>query len=160
MAGAEPDHSAGKAKSATGKAKTVKKSAGTTSDAANPAADVRASILDRVSAALEDMKAEEIVEIDLAGKTSLADTMIIATGRSNRHVGSIADRIVEFVKLAGHPTPRVEGLPHCDWVLIDAGDVIAHVFRPDVRQFYNLEKMWAGDRPSEQTAELRSPLIS
>jgi ribosome-associated protein len=160
---AEPDHTADKAKTTSGKATTSKPRAAKSKAGKNPEtaqAETRPSILDRVSAALEDMKAEEVVEIDLAGKTSLADTMIIASGRSNRHVGAIADRIVEFVKLAGHPSPRVEGQPHCDWVLIDAGDVIAHVFRPDVRQFYNLEKMWAGDRPSEQTAESRTPLTS
>jgi ribosome-associated protein len=105
--------------------------------------------LERVSAALEDMKAEDVIAIDLAGKTSLADTMIIASGRSNRHVGSIAERVVEFLKAAGQPVPRIEGFPHCDWVLVDAGDVIVHVFRPEVRQFYNLEKMWGADRPVE-----------
>lgn len=99
------------------------------------------------------MKAEEIVAIDLTGKTSLADTMIIASGRSNRHVGSIAERVIEFIKEAGLPPPRVEGFPHCDWVLVDAGDVIVHVFRPEVRLFYNLEKMWGADRPVEQPAE-------
>ena len=107
-----------------------------------------------VTAALEDMKAEEVVTIDLVGKTSLADSMVIATGRSNRHVGAIADRVVEFLKQAGQPTPRIEGQPYCDWVLIDAGDVIIHVFRPDVRQFYNLEKMWGADRPVEQSGDL------
>jgi ribosome-associated protein len=105
--------------------------------------------LERVTAALEDMKAEDVIAIDLAGKTSLADTMIIASGRSNRHVGSIAERVVEFLKAAGQPVPRIEGFPHCDWVLVDAGDVIVHVFRPEVRQFYNLEKMWGADRPVE-----------
>jgi iojap-like ribosome-associated protein len=100
---------------------------------------------------LEDMKAEETVEIDLAGKTTLADAMIIASGRSNRHVGSIAERIIEELKNNGHGFPRVEGMPACDWVLIDAGDVLVHVFRPEVRAFYNLEKMWSADRPDEQT---------
>jgi ribosome-associated protein len=105
--------------------------------------------LERVTAALDDMKAEDVITIDLAGKTSLADAMIIASGRSNRHVGSIAERVVEFLKAAGQPVPRIEGFPHCDWVLVDAGDVIVHVFRPEVRQFYNLEKMWGADRPVE-----------
>jgi ribosome-associated protein len=104
------------------------------------------------TAAIEDMKAEDTVVIDLAGKTSLADQMIITSGRSNRHVGAIADEVVKMLKEAGHPSPRVEGQPHCDWVLIDAGDVIVHVFRPEVRQFYNLEKMWGVDRPSERAA--------
>ena len=97
-------------------------------------------ILDR----LEDMKAEDTVTIDLTGKTSIADTMVITSGRSNRHVGSIADRVLEGLKKAGIPDAHVEGLPHCDWVLIDAGDVVVHVFRPEVRAFYDLEKMWAG----------------
>jgi ribosome-associated protein len=89
------------------------------------------------------------VAIDLEGKTTLADAMIIASGRSNVHVGAIADRVVKACRAAGYPTPKVEGLPHCDWVLIDARDAIAHVFRPEVRQFYNLEKMWGADRPGE-----------
>jgi ribosome-associated protein len=70
--------------------------------------------------------------------------MVVTTGRSNRHVGAVADRVLEGLKHAGVPDVRVEGMPHCDWVLIDAGDVIVHVFRPEVRAFYNLEKMWAG----------------
>ena len=108
-----------------------------------------------VLTALDDSKAEEIVSIDLAGKTAIADTMFIATGRSNTHVGSIADRVLKACKAAGVTAPRIEGLPHCDWVLVDAGDVIIHVFRPEVRQFYNLEKMWSGDRPNELEAERR-----
>jgi ribosome-associated protein len=122
-----------------------------------PTAPPDSLALERVNAALDDMKAEEIVQIDLAGKTSLADTMIIANGRSNRHVGSIAERVVEFIKAAGLATPRVEGFPHCDWVLVDAGDVIVHVFRPEVRQFYNLEKMWGADRPTEQAQDGSRP---
>ena len=101
---------------------------------------------------LEDMKAEDVVEIDLAGKTSIADTMIVASGRSHRHVGAIAERVLEVLKQRGFGPARVEGLPACDWVLIDAGDVIVHVFRPEVRSFYNLEKMWGADRPSELAA--------
>jgi len=98
---------------------------------------------------LEDAKAENIVSIELAGKTTLADRMIIATGRSSTHVGAIADRVVKACREAGYPTPKVEGLPLCDWVLLDARDAIVHIFRPDVRQFYNLEKMWSADRPGE-----------
>lgn len=96
---------------------------------------------------LDEMKAEETISIDLAGKTSLADTMIIASGRSQRHVGSIADKIIQEMKNRGFGNARVEGLPACDWVLIDAGDVLVHIFRPEVRGFYNLEKMWGADRP-------------
>ena len=103
-------------------------------------------------ACLEDMKAEETVEIDLVGKTSLADTMIVTSGRSHRHVGAIADRVIQALKDKGLGNPRVEGLPACDWVLIDAGDVLVHVFRPEVRGFYNLEKIWGADRPLDRAA--------
>ncbi|RDJ21931.1 ribosome silencing factor [Bosea caraganae] len=112
----------------------------------NPSADSVALAV-RV---LEDMKAEDVTVIDLVGKTSLADAMIIATGRVNRHVASIADSLVEAIKGSGLPSPKVEGMPACDWVLIDTGDLIIHVFRPEVRQFYNLEKMWGADRPHER----------
>jgi ribosome-associated protein len=98
------------------------------------------------------MKAEETVEIDLIGKTSIADTMIVTSGRSNRHVGAIADRVLHALKDKGFGSARVEGLPACDWVLIDAGDVLVHIFRPEVRGFYNLEKMWGADRPAEPRA--------
>lgn len=98
---------------------------------------------------LDDMKAEDIAEIDLRGKSSIADVMIVATGRVARHVGAIADRLARDLKEAGHGKSRVEGMPVCDWVLIDSGDVIVHIFRPEVRAFYNLEKMWSAGRPSE-----------
>ena len=98
---------------------------------------------------LEDGKAEEVVTIDLEGKTTLADRMIIASGRSSTHVGAIADRVLKACRDAGFPSPRVEGVPLCDWVLLDARDAIVHIFRPDVRRFYNLEKMWGADRPDE-----------
>ena len=98
---------------------------------------------------LDDNKAEETVVIDLRGKSVMADEMVIATGRSNRHVGSIADKVIQEMKNRGFGNARVEGLPACDWVLIDAGDVIVHLFRPEVRAFYNLEKMWSEGRPVE-----------
>ncbi len=94
---------------------------------------------------LEDDKAQDIVVIDLKGKSSMADTMIVASGRSHRHVGAIADHVLRALKDAGEGRARVEGLPHCDWVLIDAGDLIIHLFRPEVRAFYNIEKIWAVD---------------
>ena len=97
-----------------------------------------------VLGSLDDMKAEDTLTIDLREKSSLADTMVVTSGRSNRHVGSVADRVLENLRKAGVKNLRVEGMPHCDWVLIDAGDVIVHVFRPEVREFYNLEKMWSG----------------
>ena len=101
---------------------------------------------------LEDAKAENIVSIDLSGKTTIADRMIVASGRSSTHVGAIADRVVKACREAGFPTPKIEGMPVCDWVLLDARDAIVHIFRPDVRQFYNLEKMWGADRPGEVRA--------
>ena len=85
--------------------------------------------------------------IDLRGKSPMADTMIVASGRSHRHVGALADHVVRALKEAGYGKARVEGLPHCDWVLIDAGDVVVHLFRPEVRSFYNIEKIWAVDSP-------------
>jgi len=109
-------------------------------------------VLQSVLASLEDSKAEDIVSINLTGKTSIADTMIVASGRSNTHVGAIADRVLKALKEVGAPAKRVEGLPYCDWVLVDAGDIIVHIFRPEVRQFYNLEKMWGMDRPGERRA--------
>ena len=94
---------------------------------------------------LDDDKAEDIVLIDLKGKSPMADAMIVASGRSHRHVGALADHILRALKETGHGKARVEGLPHCDWVLIDAGDVIVHLFRPEVRTFYNIEKIWSVD---------------
>jgi ribosome-associated protein len=98
---------------------------------------------------LDDMKAEDIVEVDLRGKSAMADVMIIATGRVARHVGAIAERVLQDLKAHGHGHARVEGMPVNDWVLIDTGDVIVHLFRPEVRAFYNLEKMWSSGRPNE-----------
>ena len=92
---------------------------------------------------LDEAKAEEIVDIPLEGKSSLGDYMVVATGRSDRHVGAIADQLATKLKEAGLARVRVEGMPTCDWVLIDAGDIIIHVFRPEVRSFDNLERMWA-----------------
>jgi ribosome-associated protein len=92
------------------------------------------------------MKAEDSLTIDLAGKSSIADFMVVASGRSNRHVASIADQVVKDIEKAGVPQVRVEGLRQGDWVLIDAGDVIVHVFRPEVRAHYNLEKMWSAGK--------------
>ena len=100
-----------------------------------------------VMESLDDAKAEDSLLIDLHGKTAIADAMIITTGRSSVHVASIADRVLKALKEAMNGVPRIEGLSGGDWVLIDAGDIIVHVFRPEVRQFYNLEKMWGSDRP-------------
>ncbi len=108
------------------------------------------SLAQTITTSLEDAKAEDIVSIDLRGKTTLADLMVIATGRSNVHVGAIADRLLKAFKAGGLAAPRIEGLPHGDWVLLDANDAIVHIFRPEVRKFYNLEKMWGADRPGEK----------
>ncbi len=89
------------------------------------------------------MKAEDSVTIDLTGKNSIGDYMVVTSGRSQRHVGSVAERVVKDIEAAGVRDVRVEGLRHCDWVLIDAGAVIVHVFKPETRSFYNLEKMWS-----------------
>jgi ribosome-associated protein len=100
---------------------------------------------------LDDAKAEEIVSIDLAGKSSIGDFMVIATGGTDRHVGAIADQIRTKLKDAGVTDVRVCGQEACDWVVVDAGDIVVHVFRPEVRDFYNLEKIWSVDRPADTT---------
>jgi ribosome-associated protein len=113
--------------------------------------DASARAIETVLASLEDSKAENIVPIDIRGKSSLADHMVVASGRSHRHVSAVADNLLKALKEAGLGTARVEGLSGADWVLIDAGDVIVHVFRPEVREFYNLEKMWLTPDLSEET---------
>jgi ribosome-associated protein len=100
-------------------------------------------ILRLVLARLDDAKAEDTTTIDIKDKSSIGDYMVVTSGRSQRHVGAVADHVLKDLDAAGVPGLRVEGMRHCDWVLIDAGDVIVHVFRPEVRAFYNLEKMWA-----------------
>ena len=105
-----------------------------------------------VLASLEDAKAEDIVSIDIAGKSALGDHMVVTSGRSHRHVSAIADRLAGDLKQAGIGPVRIEGLPHCDWVLIDAGDTIVHIFRPEVREFYNIEKMWQAELHPERRA--------
>ena len=107
---------------------------------------------------LDDDQAVETVSIPLGGKSSIADFMVIASGRSTRQVASMAAKLAEKIKAAYGRTPRIEGLPAADWVLIDAGDVIVHLFRPEVRSFYNLERMWAfGDAPPATQAIEQGP---
>ncbi|MEQ1936879.1 ribosome silencing factor [Mesorhizobium sp. CN5-321] len=113
--------------------------------------DVSSRALEIVLASLEDSKAENIVSIDIQGKSSLGDHMVIASGRSHRHVSAVADHLIKALKDAGLGTARVEGLASADWVLIDSGDIIVHVFRPEVRDFYNLEKMWQAPDLEEET---------
>lgn len=117
----------------------------TVSTAAVPAISAEKSPVELILNILDDAKAEETVSVDITGKSSLADHMIVTSGRSQRHVGAVADQIIRALRENGFGKPRVEGLPHCDWVLVDTGDVIVHIFRPEVREFYNIEKMWQAD---------------
>lgn len=105
-------------------------------------------VLETVLESLDDSKAQDLTTIDIQGKSALGDYMIVASGRSHRHVNAIADHLLRDLKAKGCGTPRIEGLPHCDWVLLDTGDVIVHIFRPEVRSFYGIEKMW--QMPDEQ----------
>ena len=114
--------------------------------------DASSRALDTVLASLEDSKAENIVSIDIQGKSTLGDYMVVASGRSHRHVSAVADHLIKALKDAGLGNARVEGLASADWVLIDSGDIIVHVFQPEIRAFYNLEKMWSADRGAEPTA--------
>jgi ribosome-associated protein len=101
---------------------------------------------------LDEDKAQDVVFIDLKDKSSIADGLIVASGRSHRHVAALADRLLRALKDEGYGRARVEGMPHCDWVLIDAGDVIVHLFRPEVRTFYNIEKIWSVQPPARAAA--------
>ena len=103
---------------------------------------VAGSVHELVLDQLDEDQAQELVSIALEGKSNIADHMVIASGRSTRQVAAMATKLAERIKKEGHGTPRIEGLPAADWVLIDAGDVVVHLFRPEVRSFYNLERMW------------------
>jgi len=109
------------------------------------------NLVKSISEWLDDAKAEDVLIIELAGKTSVADYMVVASGRSDRHVGAIAEQLQRNLKDLGHGRVHMEGKENCDWVLLDTGDIIVHIFRPEVRDFYNLEKMWQADRPPEET---------
>jgi ribosome-associated protein len=113
--------------------------------------DAASRAINTVLASLDDSKAENVVSIDIQGKSSLGDYMVVASGRSHRHVSAVADHLLKALKDAGFGQARVEGLASADWVLIDSGDVIVHVFRPEVRDFYNLEKMWQAPEIEEET---------
>ena len=130
--------------------------AGATPRAANrpaPGIDVEAATK-VVLTSLEDDKAEEILAIDIRGKSSFADMLVIASGRSARHVGALGDHVMRQLKEAGVKDVRIEGMPECNWVIVDAGCVIVHLFQPEARDFYKLEKMWSGDRPVELVQDL------
>ena len=113
-----------------------------TDTAGQPPAEVE-ELHSLVLKSLDDDQAVEVVTIPLAGKSNIADHMVIASGRSTRQVASMANKLSERIKERVGRAPRIEGLPAADWVLIDADDVIVHLFRPEVRTFYNLERMWA-----------------
>ncbi|TCD06978.1 ribosome silencing factor [Erythrobacteraceae bacterium CFH 75059] len=112
------------------------------------AGDAAAPLLQLVLASLDDDQAQEVVTIALAGKSSVADHMVIASGRSTRQVAAMAQKLAERIKQHGFGPVRLEGLPAADWVLLDAGDVVVHLFRPEVRSFYNLERMWSLGDPA------------
>lgn len=99
-------------------------------------------VLKTVTKSLDDSKAEDLVTINIKDKSALADYMVIASGRSNRHVSAMSDHLLRALKSQGGGSAKVEGLDSADWVLIDTGDIIVHLFRPEVREFYALEKMW------------------
>lgn len=116
------------------------------------ARNVEQTLLSRILVSLDDDKAEEVVTIDLAGRSSLADWIVIADGRSQRHVSAIAEHLARRLKEAGYGTRPVDGIESGDWVLVDAGDVIVHIFRPEVRAYYDLEGMWSVKEPALATA--------
>ena len=130
-------------------AQTSPASSGTASAKVIALADAKSDpLLKLVLEQLDDDQAQEVVTVDLEGKSSIADHMVIASGRSTRQVAAMAQKLAEKVKQEGFGPVKLEGLPAADWVLIDAGDVVVHIFRPEVRSFYNLERMWAfGDAP-------------
>jgi ribosome-associated protein len=117
-----------------------------------PGADAAVRIAEIVLMRLDEDKAEDVVAIDLQGKSPLADTIIVASGRSQRHVSALADRLLRALKEGGFGKAAIEGLPQADWVLIDVGDVIVHLFRPEVRAFYQIEKIWSVDSPHRTPA--------
>jgi len=110
------------------------------------------ALLDRIRMSLDDDKAQDIVTIPMDGRSSLADAIVIATGTSSRHVAAIAEHLARRLKDAGYGTRPVNGAQQGDWVLVDAGDVIVHIFRPEVREYYNLESMWSVEEPKRQRA--------
>ena len=118
----------------------------------DPAADGRTPLEILILKQLDAEKAQDILFIDLKDKSPFADALVIASGRSARHVGAMTDHLLRALKDAGHGKARVEGVPQCDWVLIDAGDVIVHVFRPEVRAYYNIEKIWSVEPPARVAA--------
>ena len=143
-------------KSTVAKAVIAKKAAPKKAAAAEAVRDSAAETLKLVLGRLEDMKAEETVTIDLRGKSAFSDYLVVTTGRSNRHVSSIAENVTKGLKEAGQKKLHVEGMTNADWVLVDTGEVILHVFRPEVREFYNIERLWAQNTQDEQRVSLKA----
>jgi len=132
-------------KPAAKKAAPAKKASPAKKAAPKKPSALESTLLSRILTSLDDDKAEGILTIDLEGRSSLCDTIVIANGRSSRHVASIAEHLARRLKEAGYGTRPVNGISQGDWALIDAGDVIVHVFRPEVRAYYDLEGMWSVD---------------
>lgn len=134
-------------------AQSLPAAAGKTAGLMPQAEDKAETLHALVLAQLDDDQAQDVVSIPLAGKSSIADYMVIGSGRSTRQVAAMAQKLAEKIKREGFGSARIEGLPAADWVLIDAGDVVVHLFRPEVRSFYNLERMWGfGDERAVGTA--------
>jgi len=140
--------------------KKVGKKAGKTPAAKKPAPVKKApavlpyaDVLARILTSLDDDKAEEIISIDLSGRSSLCDAIVVASGRSSRHVASIAEHLARRLKEAGYGTRPLSGTGQGDWALVDAGDVIVHIFRPEVRAYYDLEGMWSVDEPKRSRSK-------
>jgi ribosome-associated protein len=151
-----PAKTKAKAKSAPAAKKSAKKpiskKAALKKAANQPLYAADEALLERIRMSLDDDKAEDIVTIPMGGRSSLADAIVIATGRSSRHVAAIAEHLARRLKDAGYGTRPVNGAQQGDWVLVDAGDVIVHVFRPEVREYYNLESMWSVEEPKRSRA--------
>ncbi|WP_374652521.1 ribosome silencing factor [Dongia sp.] len=142
--------SATKPKAAAKPKSSAKKSTSRTVQASN-AAEVRArALLKLVERSLDDDKAEDIVSVDLAGKSAIADFMVIATGRNTRQLAAMAHHLAEKLTKAGAKPIGIEGISQGDWVLVDGNDIIIHLFRPEVRKLYSLEKMWGLDQPAPE----------
>lgn len=114
-------------------------------------------LLDRILSSLDESKAEDVIAIDLKGKSEIADHMVICSGRSTRQVTAMAEILADQLKHEFSIFPKIEGKDQGDWVLLDAGDVIVHMFRPEVREFYQLEKLWQGIRPTEGSHPTQGP---
>ncbi len=132
--------------------KPISKKAALKKAANQPLYAVDEALLERIRMSLDDDKAQDIVTIAMEGRSSLADAIVIATGTSSRHVASIAEHLARRLKDAGYGTRPVNGASQGDWVLVDAGDVIVHIFRPEVREYYNLESMWSVQEPKRSRA--------